>query len=300
MASIKRSSVSILIACALIGVLGIVSVFCSRSFSSGGEAAATPVASKKVAYLRDAYKGGPAAKAVRIRPQETSIPQVEKEKPLLLLTAQEEAELTELQKKIISDIQEALDEEDLATLTEVVSRLQEQIARAEANVRPGAGRAELAAHIAACVPKSIRMKAIEALGWFGAEALPELVGYMADPDPEVVQYTYAQFEQAIMDITLSDRDRADIVVMASRVLSDQVTLDNMMMQIFDMRHSVALGTILEVAEVGTPEASGKMTEVMELYTGEKGIKTEKQAAAWLEENPDGEFDEDFYGGWKME
>lgn len=46
----------------------------------------------------------------------------------------------------------------------------------------------------------VRLNAVEALGWFGVDALPELTVAVADPDPEVSFAAESAWEQALLEI----------------------------------------------------------------------------------------------------
>ena len=111
---------------------------------------------------------------------------------------------------------------------------------------------------------------------------------------EVAQMALDQFEQALSDISLGDRERAKIVSLASTVITDSDALEQIFMEISNMRNSVAANTIFTICQDGTPEAKKLIVGTMELVTGED-IKTVEDLAKWAAENPDGEFDEDLYG-----
>ena len=51
------------------------------------------------------------------------------------------------------------------------------------------------------IPKSIKLKALDALAWFGAAGFAEAVGFLADSDAEVVQSAVEKFEEMLMDST---------------------------------------------------------------------------------------------------
>lgn len=212
---------------------------------------------------------------------------VRREKPRLLeLEDDEEAKLTEYSKRILRELQAALDAEDFKSVSRLVCKMQ------EIPPDPLFGKEGVAA--------ILRRKAIEALGWFGATALPELSGMLADPDPEIVQATLDQFQLALEDVTLSDYERADIISMAAKVLKDTDGLEMIFMEINNMRHSVGAGLLVDVCLNGTEEAKGLMKDAIEFFTGEDDLSTVEDVERWLSENPDGEDDDDLYGGMEIE
>jgi hypothetical protein len=148
------------------------------------------------------------------------------------------------------------------------------------------------------VPKVVRLAAIEALGWFGSSCLPEAVGFLADADEEVVACAMSQFEEAVGDLEKSDRERAEILVLASMVVTDSDAMDSMLMELNNMRNSVAAETVKQLWLNGNMTTQKLLLEAIESVTGEEGIDTPEKLDAWLAENPDDEGDEEFYGGIK--
>lgn len=208
---------------------------------------------------------------------------IEREKPKILkLEDDEEAKLNDFSRKILQDLQDALDSENFSRVSKLVAKM------LEIPPDPKFGKDGVAA--------LLRRKAVEALGWFGAKAMPELVGMLADADPEIVQATFDQFSLALEDISLSDYERADIVVMAAKVLKNSDDLEMLLMEINNMRHSVGAGALVEICLEGTDAAKMLMPEAIEFFTGEDNLKTVEDVEKWLAENPDGEDDDDLYGG----
>jgi len=65
----------------------------------------------------------------------------------------------------------------------------------------------------------LRQHAIEALGWFGAKALPELTGCMADADEDVRQAAAHQWEQSLEDVE-DTGVKLDVAMAAFATLKD--------------------------------------------------------------------------------
>lgn len=202
-------------------------------------------------------------------------------KPSMFLDNEEEKELTELARKVLASLQTALDNEDFSQIRQVLEMAQ------------NASKGSLGRNTDG-MPVALKKKLIEAISWFGAQGLPELIGFIADANEEVAQMALDQFEQALSDISLGDRERAKIVSLASTVITDSDALEQIFMEISNMRNSVAANTIFTICQDGTPEAKKLIVGTMELVTGED-IKTVEDLAKWAAENPDGEFDEDLYG-----
>lgn len=201
-----------------------------------------------------------------------------RQKPTFAVEDEEELNLTEEQRKLIEEIRKALDMEDKKTVVRLVQRMQ------ASDEWPDG------------IPKSIRMAAIEALGWFGVSCLPEIAGFLADADAEVLQTAVEKYEEALSDFDLSDRERSLILIQAAKVITDADAMDSMLFELNNMRHSVAVETIKELMVSGSDATKSVLPDNIEFYTGEEEITTAEQLDEWLEENPDDEDDEEFYGG----
>jgi len=212
--------------------------------------------------------------AVRVKPR------------MFQLDDDEEAKLNEFSRSILRDLQSALDSENFARVSKLVAKM------LETPPDPKFGKEG--------VHTLLRRKAVEALGWFGAKAMPELVAMLGDADPEIVQATFDQFSLALEDISLSDYERADIVTMAAKVLTNADDLEMLFMEINNMRPSVGVGALVEICLEGTDAAKAQMPEAIEFFTGEDNITTVEDMENWLAKNPDDPDADDFYGGDKGE
>lgn len=84
--------------------------------------------------------------------------------------------LSPADRRLAENVQSALDEEDL----NAVIAASDQAMKSE--------------------NPEVRSHAVEALGWFGPEALPELTGAMADPNPDVAQAAENAWEIGLADV----------------------------------------------------------------------------------------------------
>ena len=211
-------------------------------------------------------------------------------KPQFGLEADEEAKLTEMQRKMLEEIRDACDEDDRKKVIKLVQNMQ-----ASEEWPDG-------------IPAIIKLEAIDALGWFGIDGLAELAGFLKDTDPEVQKAAIDGFDEALSDPDLGDRQRAEILKVAAQVITDVDALDSMMMELDDMRNSVAVGVAIEILRTGTEESKAALLEAaeerFEFDTEDDEEppppRTENELKKWLEQNPDDEDDEDFYGPEKDE
>jgi len=209
------------------------------------------------------------------------------EKPEFDLEDNEFKDLTEFQRAVMLQLRSALDSNDLKAVVAAVQKMREMGMR-EAKM---AGRGSWVHY----VPVAMRKAAVDSLGWFGSESLPEIVEFLADPDSDISQLAASQFEQAMQDPSFGDKDRAAVIKMVSSVLTDESMVDWMCMEINNMRHSVGIDTLLYMSENGTDAVRAKVPESMEFFTGEDSIKTHDDANNWLNENPDDSDDDELYG-----
>ena len=205
---------------------------------------------------------------------------VAKKKPTFALNDDDEANLNEEQRKMIEAIRSALADDDRKTVLKLVNRLQKSPEWPDG------------------IPKSIKLAAIEALGWFGSSCLPELTGFLSDSDEDVVQAAIDRYQEMLGDFDFSDRERADLLVEASKIINDAEAMDSMLFELNNMRHSVAIETIKRLMVEGNAATKSILPNNVEFYTGEENMDTPEKLDEWLKQNPDDEGDEEFYGGAK--
>ena len=192
----------------------------------------------------------------------------------------EESALTEAQRALLNELQEALDDESLRRVAKIVEKIQDQY-------RKGGDEA---------VPPYMREQAVEALSWFLPDSLAELIGFMADSNPDVLEDVMKNFTEGIDDAELSDRELANIFKKIAPIIEDDDAIDAILMGLeIDMRNNVAVDTYKELFKTGSPQIKERLVESMQDFTGEDDITTPEQLDAWLKENPDDEDDEEFYG-----
>jgi len=194
----------------------------------------------------------------------------------------DESELSKLQKAVLRELQAALDDNDLVRARKVIAKFH-------------APKSE--GGLAGEVPKVMRRQAIGTLRWFGGGAIGDMVEFMADVDPEIEEEAFASFEAAIEDWDVSDRDRSSILLTVMKSLHNGERINSLLMALNNMRNSVRGETITGILNSGTAEAREMMQEQVELYT-DLDVKTVEDVGKWIKENPDNEWDEEFYGAAK--
>ena len=86
------------------------------------------------------------------------------------------------------------------------------------------GVSAAAARALSCTNAEVRMNAVEALGWFGEKALPELTLWMSDKDEEVAQEAMSQWSSALAEVEKPE-DRFSIAATALNTLADADALE---------------------------------------------------------------------------
>ena len=201
-------------------------------------------------------------------------------KPRFVLDDDDESKLNEEQRRTIEAIRAALEDNSKKTVLKLVQKLQ------ASDEWPDG------------IPKSIKMAAIEALGWFGSSCLPELAGFLADGDEAVVQAAVEKYEEMLSDADLSARERSEILIQASKVINDADAMDSMLFELINMPRSIAVETMKELIAGGNAATQEVLPDNIEFITGEENITTPQQLDEWYKQNPDDEGDDEFYENGK--
>jgi len=156
------------------------------------------------------------------------------------------------------------------------------------------------------IPMPIKRASLEALGWCGPSALPELLGFLGDADSSIVSTAASYWEDAIAECD-HDKDKtvdgtveeglSTHVKNAAKVITDAEVMESVLDEIVSgMRHSVAVETIKDVLANGNDLAKSKIQDVIENLTDDETIKTAEQLDEWLKKNPDDADDGMMFGG----
>lgn len=258
-----------LIALIVAGAGAVVAVLMFSNSKSTIDSPETPKKEKPAAQtVRKATTRAERVKSMQVRRNEAAQGKAAKKKPTFSLDDDDEAKLNDEQRKTIEAIRAALDAEDRSRVLKLVQKLQ------KSDEWPDG------------IPKSIKMAAIEALGWFGSSCLPELAGFLADRDNDVVQSAIEKYEEALMDPDLPEQDRSNILIMASKVVNDSDAMDSMLFELNNLSPSLAVETIKTLMVEGNAVTKALLPETIEFVTGEEGLTTSDKLDAWLKANHD--------------
>ena len=129
--------------------------------------------------------------------------------------------------------------------------------------------------------RDLREAVVDALGWFGAQALTELLPFMADPDSEVAESAQSNWLGALQELS-DDGMKAGIIEMTVKVLKDKDVMENVANELIGMDELAAVQVIANLVEEGG-EAATVAKEVYDTITGEEW-KDVDAAELWLQEN----------------
>lgn len=171
--------------------------------------------------------------------------------------------------KLAQRVQDALDETDFAGVA----------AAAEQSARSG--------------NPEVRQNAVEALGWFGAEALPELLTFLTDKDEDVMSSAVDHCQSALSMIEDDNTRIATAEVLLKTVINTElltVVVDEITRQDDDLK---VMQSLVDIIDSGNAAGVRIAKEEYETLTGEEWTGVDA-AEAWLQENyepPEGESDD---------
>ena len=190
----------------------------------------------------------------------------------------DEAKLTPQQRSALKELQSALDEDDIKAVRRALDKM---IAKVSSD-------GSLAG-----LPVTLRTRALEALGWFGKNAVTDLVPFLADPDSAVSEDAFEKFQMAIGECD-DDGEKSLIVKTMMRALSDGEQIDTMLNNLNDMRNTVKADTIVSILTDGTDKARQIMMDQLGDYT-DSDVSTMEDLKRWVAENPDEDDADEIYG-----
>ena len=250
-------------------------VLCLWPHGGGSTASGDPAAggSRSTDKPRSARGRGWRKNGSAARPRP---PSARKSKPVVFdAGAGYVAAISPEERALLQELQAALDSDDF----NAVKRASEKI-RAYGDAAPRAAGGSSSGAESGAV--SMRRKAIEALGWFGSAALPELTAFLGDSDAETAQEALSRWEEAVADVD-DELEKAKIVILASQVLEDADALDAIQMHLAMMGdEGIACQACLDILDIGTDAAKLKAKEQLDFITGEE-FETVEQVHAWIDE-----------------
>lgn len=130
--------------------------------------------------------------------------------------------------------------------------------------------------------KELREMVVDALGWFGEEAMSELTPFMSDPDEDVAEQATSHWKDALQEVS-DDGTKAGIVELSLNALKNKEILEDVANELMDIDELAALQVIVNVMEGGNDAATEALREVYDSITGEEWTGVDA-AEDWLQKN----------------
>ena len=159
----------------------------------------------------------------------------------------EKVKLSDAYKALLAEIQAALDAEDGEALLKIVRGMQDSEEWPDG------------------IPSVIHKAAIEAMEFFGTATAPELIGYLASSDGEVVESTLEAMEDMLSDVSIGDYERSDLLLNYAKVVKDADAIETMLMELDNMRPGKRAETVLALYEIDNPVLTNQLNEDLDTY-----------------------------------
>lgn len=256
-------------------------------FSDGGKDAGK--ADGPLVSARQKAAGKAGAKQARKRPAvrkridgKPMADALRRKQPTFDIGADEEAKLTEAQKKLLEEIRAALKVDNWRKLTKLVQQLQ------ASDEWPDG------------VPLAVRRAAIDALSFYGAKCLPEIIGFMGDADAEIIDTATESFWDSVTDPDLSDLEIETNLLAAMKLIRNEESIKSMLSEVIttSMRNSRAVDTVKKLMAYDNKAIKEELPSVIEELTEDRTVTTAQQLDEWLAQHPDDPDDADMYDGMK--
>jgi len=129
----------------------------------------------------------------------------------------------------------------------------------------------------------VRSRVVDAFGWIGVKALPELTAMLGDEQTGLAEEAYQQMKAALDEIT-DDTTKADLVTegMISGNLS-QSDLEDYVMEFNSMSEDVAIRGLVKIIESSNAIASEVARDHYNFIAGED-YTTREKAEEWIANN----------------
>jgi hypothetical protein len=204
--------------------------------TDGLKSAATEASSKKIRFPAKVKKNKTVSAGTQVSAKKSGLLKQ------LLVNGSTNSIISADEKKMLVDLQFALDEENFAKLR---------------------GSAAL---LAKSSSPEVRSKVVEALRWFKQKALPELRSMMSDTDPDVARQAYDGWLDAAGEIT-DESIKAKELLDGMLMMTDVDKLRETIMGFYELADSVALEHLLKLINSGNPAAAAVARDGWEHVSG---------------------------------
>lgn len=154
------------------------------------------------------------------------------------------------------------------------------------------------------IPQSLKLKALQALSWFGAAGIAEAIGFLGDADPVVVEEASSRFVDQLFDAD-GDLAKAQIIATILPVATGAEMVEAIVSEMDWLRPTLRAETALAILDSGNETLVKAFSEEMDVIFGDddneivdrEGVQSYwERAESEYEADPDKrQMDEDFYG-----
>ena len=131
--------------------------------------------------------------------------------------------------------------------------------------------------------KELRESVVDALGWFGKDAMAELTPYLSDPDAEIADSAKSQWMDALQELE-DDGEIAGVVESALKSLRDKDMIEEVADELTCIDELAAIQVLVDVIEGGASQTAKDVSkEVYNSITDEDWSGVDA-AENWLQEN----------------
>ena len=102
--------------------------------------------------------------------------------------------------------------------------------------------------------RSDRAAAREAFGWLGTEAMSDLTGMLADPDPEIAEDAMTDWSQSLSDIE-DEGLRCELIKEAANNFESDEAMESILMELVTVEDYRAVQTLDEIINGSAPDAT---------------------------------------------
>lgn len=133
-----------------------------------------------------------------------------------------------------------------------------------------------------CEVAEIRQNMVDALGWFGEKALPELTPFLADADDDIRSSAMSEWTMALSSIE-DEVVKVRTVELAMGVLRDEDALEDISGEYIGVDERLAVESLVRIIDGGgTKEGIEKAKETYEFVTGDEWAGVD-EAERWIAE-----------------
>jgi len=128
---------------------------------------------------------------------------------------------------------------------------------------------------------NIRVRVVEALGWIGRRAIPEISEMMNDKSPAVAEQALTAWEQAFAEIDKESR-QASVAVETAAMLKNPDQITSVLLHMADIEQSISLPALADFIENGRGNVASECArDVYKHITGGEVYESPESTRAFL-------------------